>query len=166
MSKNLQYHLILVRHAKSSWAYPGMEDIDRPLNERGQKDAPEMGKFLANKHLKCRQILCSPAVRTQKTLELLGHEWDLQVPVEYPESLYLPSPEILLSLCRKFSANLPLMVIAHNPGITEFANQLCSVEIDNVPTMGVCLVRLKNPPQIDFGDAELVDFYRPKALFN
>lgn len=161
----MNYHLILVRHAKSSWQIPGAQDFERPLNDRGLSDAPAMGKILQQKKVNCKQILCSPAARTQKTLELLSQEWKHNAPVEYPEDLYHASAKTLLAYCNSNITSLPLMIVTHNPGITEFVSKLCNVSIDNIPTMGVSLIKINNLSKIEMGDGELVEFLRPKSLF-
>ena len=63
--------LSLLRHAKSSWANPGQQDFDRPLNERGLEAAPRMGAFMADHGIAPDLVLCSPSVRTRQTLGLV-----------------------------------------------------------------------------------------------
>ncbi len=126
--------LTLVRHAKSDWSLPGQNDWDRPLNKRGQRDAPEMARRLRSRRLKPDLILSSPAVRALTTASVMARE--LKVPatrVQQDERLYLASPADLLAVEARH-----VMVFGHNPGMTECANRLSAGDhIDNLPTCGV-----------------------------
>lgn len=132
--------LTLVRHAKSDWSLPGQNDWDRPLNKRGQRDAPEMARRLRSRRLKPDLILSSPAVRALTTATVMARE--LKVPAAHvlqDERLYLASPADLLAVIRERGGEAKhVMVFGHNPGITECANQLSAGDrIDNLPTCGV-----------------------------
>ena len=132
--------LTLVRHAKSDWSLPGQNDWDRPLNKRGQRDAPEMARRLRSRRLKPDLILSSPAVRALTTATVMARE--LKVPaahVQQDERLYLASPSDLLAVIRERGGEAKhVMVFGHNPGMTECANQLSAGDhIDNLPTCGV-----------------------------
>jgi phosphohistidine phosphatase len=132
--------LTLVRHAKSDWSLPGQNDWDRPLNRRGQRDAPEMARRLRSRRLKPDLVLSSPAVRALTTATVMARE--LKVPatqVLQDERLYLASPADLLAVIRELGGEAKhVMVFGHNPGLTECANQLSAGDrIDNVPTCGV-----------------------------
>ena len=132
--------LTLVRHAKSDWSLAGQNDWDRPLNRRGQRDAPEMARRLRSRRLKPDLILSSPAVRALATATVMARE--LKVPAAHvlqDERLYLASPADLLAVVRELGGDARhLMVFGHNPGMTECANQLSAGDqIDNLPTCGV-----------------------------
>ena len=132
--------LTLVRHAKSDWSLPGQDDWDRPLNKRGQRDAPEMARRMRSRRLKPDLILSSPAVRALSTAAVMARE--LKVPAAHlmqDERLYLASPNDLLAVVREHGGALKhVMVFGHNPGITECANRLSTGDhIDNLPTCGV-----------------------------
>ena len=132
--------LTLVRHAKSDWSLPGQNDWDRPLNKRGQRDAPEMARRLRSRRLKPDLILSSPAVRALTTATVMARE--LKVPAAHvmqDERLYLASPADLLAVIRELGGEAKhVMVFGHNPGMTECANQLSAGDdIDNLPTSGV-----------------------------
>src|SRR6476620_8457076 len=86
--------LILVRHAKSSWDKPGMSDLERPLNERGKKDAPEMSKRLKERNVLPDLLLSSTAKRAKKTARLFADELGLDKDIiKENESLYMATPE-------------------------------------------------------------------------
>ncbi|MEI4231721.1 SixA phosphatase family protein [Roseovarius sp. D22-M7] len=112
-------NLILMRHAKSSWAKPGLGDHDRPLNGRGRRAATALGHWLRAQGLAPDQILCSPSSRTQETCERLG----LSLAPELHARLYLAEPAEMLGVLRQARGNRVLM-IGHNPGICDFAHAL------------------------------------------
>jgi phosphohistidine phosphatase len=134
--------LILFRHAKSSWKHDHLRDFERPLNSRGKRDAPMMGKRLAEMHLKPDLIVASPAKRALKTATLVAGQldYDSAAIVKEPD-IYDAGPDDLYSvtaeLKNKFTS---VMLIGHNPGLTDFANGLCGAVIDNIPTCGVVCI--------------------------
>ena len=131
--------LTLVRHAKSDWSLPDQPDWDRPLNKRGQRDAPEMARRLRDRKLKPGLVISSPAVRALATATMIARK--LKVPsacVLHDERLYLSSPRDLLQVIREVAGAVEhLMIFGHNPGMTECANMLSAGDqIDNLPTCG------------------------------
>ncbi|PZP49500.1 MAG: phosphohistidine phosphatase [Pseudopedobacter saltans] len=135
--------LILVRHAKSSWDNPSLKDFDRPLNERGKKDVITMSERLASRNVHPDLLIASPARRTlttakafAKTLEIKAEEIVL-VP-----SLYQALPAEFFRVIKNIdnSKNCVLM-FTHNTGLTDFANELTNVHIDNIPTCGIFAVK-------------------------
>lgn len=132
--------LILVRHAKSSWADPGMEDIDRPLNERGKRDAPEMARRLRARGERPDLIVSSPARRARSTARRMADELGIaREDVSIEDALYEASVDTWLRVIAALppAADAVLMV-GHNPTLTELGHALCrAVRIDNIPTCGV-----------------------------
>jgi len=131
--------LTLIRHAKSSWDAPGLDDFDRPLNQRGLRDAPEMGQRLRKEGIRPDLVLVSPAVRARETAELLLPSLDLgREKVQFEKEIYEASCATLLKLVRSQPDQVVhLMLIGHNPGFTEIWNLLCPQPVDNIPTCGV-----------------------------
>lgn len=134
--------LILVRHAKSSWDNPSLHDHERPLNKRGSRDAVTMGKRLAAKKVRPNLIITSDAERAAVTARMiaksLGYTSDSIV--EDPD-LYLASAKRMLEvLSARCNAYDEIMLIAHNPGITELANRIGNERIQNLPTSGIYAV--------------------------
>lgn len=131
--------LSLLRHAKSSWKDPDLEDYDRPLNQRGEHDAPMMGRRLAARGARPSLILTSTAKRARRTARLLARE--IGYPVEFLQGeadLYLADPDgILAVLARQDDSFNDVIVVGHNPGLTELACRLAGIAIDNVPTCGI-----------------------------
>ncbi len=118
--------LILMRHAKSSWGDLSLDDFDRPLNDRGRRDAPRIGRWLTEQGFTPDDALCSSAVRAKETLDGLG----LQTPVIYLRELYLAAPAILLGAIRATSSER-LVVVAHNPGMAMLAADLVDTAPDH-----------------------------------
>lgn len=117
--------LLLLRHAKSSWADPGRADHDRELNRRGEKAAPFMGRHLREQALIPDLIWCSTAARTVQTLGLLGRDFAGHADVIYSEDLYMASERVLLeSLHHTHEEAKSVMMIGHNPGMEMFAEAL------------------------------------------
>ncbi|RYH08967.1 histidine phosphatase family protein [Tropicimonas sp. IMCC6043] len=111
--------LILLRHAKSSWVNPELDDIDRPLNKRGKRSAKALGHWLRSNHARPEQVFCSSARRTRETWE------ELKLPGE-PElrhDLYHASPDTMMDVLRTAEARC-VMMIGHNPGIALLAQTI------------------------------------------
>lgn len=115
--------LILLRHAKSSWDHPGLDDFDRPLAERGLKAGAVMGAWLSSQALVPSLVICSTAARTRATLDLVVAELGAPVPeVVHDDGLYLASAtELLARLRRVRGSPSPVMMVGHNPGFHDFA---------------------------------------------
>lgn len=130
--------LVLVRHAKSDWGDPSLPDHDRPLNARGTRDAPMMAERFAGAGHKVDLILASTATRARRTAETFAAALGLEVTLD-PE-LYLASAEELLSAAQaqaNASGASSILVVAHNPGITDLASRLSQGEIEHMPTCAV-----------------------------
>ncbi|HEY9363824.1 MAG TPA: histidine phosphatase family protein [Chitinophagaceae bacterium] len=160
--------LILIRHAKSSWAMPAMEDIDRPLNDRGKKDAPVMAKRLLEKKINIDAFISSPAKRAKKTARLFTKEFGVdKKEIILSDELYMASTDafyqVIENTKNKFET---IAVFSHNPGITAFANLLTNLRIDNMPTCSVFAVKIAIDKWSDFRQArkEFWLFDYPKAI--
>ena len=123
--------LSLLRHAKSSWDSPSLDDFDRPLAKRGQKAAPEIGAALAAMGLKPDLVLCSTALRARETLDLVLPKLASPAPQTiYEEALYMASPSTLLERVRSVPPRIDdlavhhVMLVGHNPGLEELAPML------------------------------------------
>lgn len=160
--------LILVRHAKSSWDNPDLDDFDRPLNKRGKRDAPFMAKLLAEKTGKPDLIISSPALRTKLTaLEIAQKTGYDEGKIIWNEKFYMASSSKLLDEISSVDHNVnSLLIVGHNPGLTDLHNFLCKYEIDNIPTCGiVCLRTNKDWGKINSKDFQLEFFEYPKRYF-
>src|ERR671912_2565705 len=128
--------LIVVRHAKSSWESDSLQDFDRPLNERGKKDAPDMAQRLKEKDLKIDALISSPAKRAKKTARLFAEELKFdKEKIVFIDNLYGADVETLYAAVHGLPNKCESVVLfAHNPGLTDFVNTLTGVRIDNLPT--------------------------------
>jgi phosphohistidine phosphatase len=136
--------LTLVRHAKSSWNHPDLNDRQRPLNARGERDAPDMGQRIVAHGIRPSLIITSPATRAWTTAKIIASE--IGYPIEFlqrEDSLYLASLDDLLgAVVAQETGFNSLMVVGHNPGLTEFANFLIPGLTNNLPTAGVVSVQI------------------------
>ncbi|MDF7826642.1 histidine phosphatase family protein [Pontiellaceae bacterium B12227] len=153
--------LYLVRHAKSDWN-TGESDFERPLNKRGQRDAPEMGQRIKDAGSLPEQILCSPARRAVQTLESL----DLGIKaVLFKEKIYEASTGDLLDLVQSLDDSCgSAMLIGHNPAMTWLATLLSGVRIEGMPTCSILTIRLDSDHWKSAGacPATLLHFDYPK----
>ena len=130
--------LFLVRHAKSSRDEPALPDKDRPLNDRGKRDAPKMGERLAKRGVTPDLILSSPAKRALKTAQIIAKKLDYKLgDIAVDERLYATGADHLLDVIRKLGAKpKSVMLFGHNPELTDLAHHL-SNEITHLPTCAV-----------------------------
>jgi phosphohistidine phosphatase len=158
--------LFLIRHAKSSWSSPDLDDFARPLNKRGKEDGPDMAARLTGAGIHPDLIVASPAKRAKKTALYMakgtGYNQDA---ISYYDELYLGSLSYHLQLIDKlFSKVDVLFLVGHNYTITELAEHLTGKSLGNVPTCGV--VALEYAGQDGFtteaGAGKLLFFDFPK----
>jgi phosphohistidine phosphatase len=135
--------VIIVRHAKSSWDDASIPDFERPLNERGKHDAPEMAKRLREKKVTIDAFISSPAKRAKKTATLFAHEFGQHKDdVILIDALYHAGPEEFYKAIEKAPAKAKTIAIfSHNPGITDFVNSLTDTRIDDMPTCAIFAVK-------------------------
>lgn len=162
--------LYLVRHAKSSWADPSLDDQLRPLNKRGLRDAPVMGQRLVGYQARVDAIWSSPARRAVETAQCLARA--LKVPrkeIELHERLYTSAINDLLLEIRSCPDEVKrLLVVGHNPVITEFANFLLDrgrdTGIEQIPTCGIVAIEfsLSSWRQIREKEGQFLFFDYPK----
>ena len=136
--------LYLVRHAKSSWDFPELADIDRPLNSRGAKNAPQMGKRLRQKGIKPDLLLSSPANRAITTALEIAKEigYPIEAVMRSRDVYHADERELLRIVRQQDNKHSSLMLFGHNPGFTWFANFLTGEHIDNIPTAGIVAITL------------------------
>lgn len=158
--------LTLLRHAKSSWKDPSLDDFDRPLNQRGEQDAPVMGRRLKARGARPSLFLTSKARRARRTARLVARE--IGYPLEFlqgEQALYLASADELLALLAgQDDSFYDLLVCGHNPGLTDLAARLSEARIDELPTCGIVVLEGELASWRDLPGCrlELVHFDYPK----
>jgi phosphohistidine phosphatase len=138
--------LYIIRHAKSSWDDPLAADFDRPLNDRGKKDAPRMGKRLKEKDIHPDLLISSPAKRAFSTCKKIAEvlRYDEKKIID-DRRLYHAGPDQIHEVIKGIRETADVvMLFGHNPGLTDFVNDICDeANIDNIPTCGVVALNFK-----------------------
>lgn len=162
-------NLYVIRHAKSSWDDSDLPDSERPLNERGKRDAPRMGKRLKERDVHPDLIISSPANRALATAmaiaDILNYRRNLIV---QEKKLYHASEDQILSIIRKTDdRHRTVLLFGHNPGLTDFVNALSADDpvTDNVPTCGVVAfeANIVSWNDLRFEEARLLFFDYPRS---
>lgn len=162
--------LIVIRHAKSSWADPGERDLDRPLNKRGRRAAALIGGWLKDKGYRPDQALVSSARRTQETWAAIVAETGAAETRYLPE-LYHAAPETILDIVRRAPEVPVLLLLGHQPGIGAFVTRLVAEPpsdpaFDKFPTGATAVLELPvdSWADVEWETARLADFVVPRAL--
>lgn len=160
--------LILTRHAKSAWDNPALDDHARPLNDRGRRSALELGEWLHSRGHEPDQVLCSSSTRTRETWSVaLAAPLEVMPQVDYLDSLYHASPDVMLKVLRKATGDC-VMLLGHNPGMAEFAAMLPSrrpshPDFARYPTGATLVLDFDIPSWEDCkpGQGSTLDFFVP-----
>ena len=162
----MEFNLILVRHAKSSWSNPSLTDFDRPLNKRGVLNAPVMGQRIRDYGIHLDTIITSTAERAQETSKLIAKEitYDLEG-IDLEPDLYHASREVFINILSK-QQNRNIAMVGHNPGIQDFSYWLSSEPTVNFPTCGVIHISfsLDNWTKISKNSGKAMRFEYPKMF--
>jgi phosphohistidine phosphatase len=172
-------YLTLMRHAKSSWAEPGVADHDRPLNERGNRAAPAVATFLHRTYFGGNdspallpppdRLVSSTALRALTTAQIVRETFAMPVEQLLLESrLYLAEAELILDVMRGFEESWHhVMIFGHNPGMHEFAeNILARANIPKMPTATAVIMAFPHEfwGLADWHEAQLIGYITPKSL--
>ena len=158
--------LIIIRHSKSSWKDLSLTDFNRPLNGRGKSDGPLMADYLKIKFNKIDYLHSSSSVRTFETSKYFIKQIEFEK-VEYDDSLYHCSATSILNMITSYSDNYQsVMIIAHNPGLTNLINNITNISLDNLPTTGLAEIEfnINSWSDISYENSNLVDLKFPKQL--
>jgi phosphohistidine phosphatase len=163
---DMKKRLVLIRHAKSSWANPLQSDYERPLNDRGEHDAPMMGRRLKEAGIMPDKIISSTAKRAAQTAKLVAKELGYaEDRIEWHEELYHCVPSVFEEIIHGVDDTVQtLFMVAHNPGISEFAGIIGGYRSNDMPTCAVAGVEMSIEHWNDFSLAqkELFLFDTPK----
>ncbi|HTQ63630.1 MAG TPA: histidine phosphatase family protein [Puia sp.] len=159
--------ILLIRHAKSSWDNSALNDFDRPLNERGKKNAPEMARRLLKQNIKIDLFISSPAKRAKTTAKLFMQEFKRkEKEILLVPQLYHADNDAFNTVIQSMDDSINnIAIFSHNPGITDFANSLCEVSIDNIPTCGIFGISINTDQWNEFSKnkKEFLFFDYPKS---
>lgn len=159
--------LLLLRHGKSSWKEPDLDDHARPLKERGKNDAQKMGHLLRTKGLIPDLICCSTARRARDTVKFLLETLHFDGEVIFHPELYHGYTDdyidILNALDNEFTC---VMVVGHNPGLEEFLSNLTDID-EWLPTAAIAQVEIAYSDWSsldDYSEGKLINLWRPRDL--
>ena len=159
--------LLVLRHAKSSWDHTELADHDRPLNERGERDAPRMGRLLREQGLRPDAVLSSTAERAQRTAREVIEASGYAVEVDLTGDFYLAPPEAYLETLREQAEEHQcIMIVRHNPGLQDLV-ELLTGQPELFPTAALAHVELPVDRWQDLSTktaGRLVHLWRPKEL--
>jgi|ERR1044071_595013 phosphohistidine phosphatase len=134
--------LLLLRHAKSSWEDTSLPDFERPLNERGLRAAPLVGKFMREQKIRPDLVICSPAKRTRETIALVLEAAGIEPEVRYDERIYEASVTSLLEIISQIEDDkAEVMLVGHNPGFENLLERLTNESI-RMPTATLACIAL------------------------
>jgi len=158
--------LYLVRHAKSDWANGHISDIDRPLNERGYRDATAMSTLLKAQNIHPQLIISSPAVRALSTALIFSRNLNYDPnKINIQKKLYNTDADHYLSVLEENAGNAhSVMLFGHNPVITSVANKLCKTFTNEMPTCSIVGIKFQTASweEISQDSAELILYDSPK----
>jgi phosphohistidine phosphatase len=168
--------LTLLRHAKSSWDEPNLDDFDRPLNDRGWKSARRIGKEMKRRHMRFDLGLASPAARVRETIDGLTETYgEPDFAIRFEPRIYLASVETLLQIVREVPADVKgALLIGHNPGLERLVVELTRDDKDGLrakvgekfPTAALAVIELPADDWAEMkpGCGKLIELILPKEL--
>lgn len=159
----------LIRHAKSSWKDAALSDVDRPLNTRGIRACGVMAQPINDANCSFKHVFCSPALRAQSTIKLINSALaQTDVKWQVIDELYTFNSERLFEWCGSLDEALTeIVIVGHNPALTDFCNQLCHSNIKNIPTCGYAQLTAQENVSwkaLSHTPFELTHFIKPKDI--
>ena len=160
--------LLILRHAKSSWDNPALDDHERPLNARGERDAPRMGQLAREKGLRAELVISSDAVRARLTAEAMAQATGYNGQILLDPRLYHASAADILAVLRSAVDNnvATVMIVGHNPGLEDLVARLTG-DPEGLPTAALAQIALPIDRWSDVTASTrgtLVGLWRPKEL--
>ena len=159
--------LLVLRHAKSSWKHRDTSDHDRPLNKRGKRDAPRMGRVVAAQGLRPDVIVSSTAKRARWTADEVARHSGYEGAVQLERRLYLASPDEIVDVVRAVAgAARRVLVVGHNPGLEDLVARLAG-RPETLPTAALAEIHLSIRAWKDLDTTSagiLAGVWRPREL--
>ena len=158
--------LLLLRHAKSSWDHPSMRDFDRPLADRGKRDAPRIGRALKERGPAPDLIISSPAARARETVEAVIKSAGLTASLQFDESIYDASLAELMRLVRGLPDQTScVLMVGHNPGFEGLVNRLTGAS-ERMPTAALASIEFQvdHWQDVEDGQGKLLSVLIPRQL--
>lgn len=158
--------LILIRHAKSSWEHGSIPDMYRPLNERGYRDAPAMGKLLTEKKYYPDRLVSSPAIRAYSTALIIARELEFPIGrIELSSKLYETTESEYFEVIAEAEESCKAQFLfGHNFTISNVLSRLVGEHVDELPTCGIAVVELmiRRWEELQPGSGKLEAYFEPK----
>jgi phosphohistidine phosphatase len=159
--------LFIIRHAKSSWEYNELHDLERPLTDRGKRDAVIIGSLLRKKNVHPGYVISSPALRALSTARIISDEIGFDKNrIEINTSLYFKDVQDIMEVIRsKGSRHEEVLLFGHNPNFTNLAHTLAPSFQEIIPTCGMVVIQfnVESWGLIDAGRGDLVGFEVPRT---
>ncbi|RMH26855.1 MAG: histidine phosphatase family protein [Planctomycetota bacterium] len=158
--------LYLLRHAKSDWGGAALADADRPLNARGRRDAPRMARALARLSPAPAHVICSPAVRTRQTLDLIQQTAAIDAPIVFDDRVYeAPVGALLDAIADAPDVAPAVLLIGHNPGVQGLIRAITGRDV-RVPTATLAKIEIDADSWSGLapGAGRLEGVWRPKEI--
>lgn len=159
--------IYLIRHGKSDWSNPDLEDFDRPLNKRGKRNAPFMAELLKQKNANPDLIISSPAYRTKKTAEIIKKGIAYKSQILFDEHLYEASLGTILEIVNYIDDDYDkVFLIGHNPSLNMLGFYLVGFN-ENIPTCGILEIEFDCDSwrEVNKKCAKLISFEYPKKNY-
>jgi len=157
----MERRLYIIRHGKSSWDHAGLDDIHRPLAERGIRNASEMAKRLVERGTVPELMLTSPASRALNTALIMLRTWNLEPGLlQIHDPLYMAYVKEIEQVVSGIPPEVSqLAIFGHNPSFTLYANLFLDAHLDNLPTAGVVIVTLESEGWRGIGRKQVKECY-------
>lgn len=157
----MKKQLILLRHAKSVSHFTA-SDFNRTLNEKGRKDVPQIAEAFKKLSIEPSIILCSTAARTKETHHLFINSIALKTPTVFIDELYHASASEMFDIIANYTEQTCIMVVGHNFGISNLANQLSCEGAQEMNTCGLYILEFSEG--IEWNKGTILNYLSPKNI--
>ena len=156
--------LFLLRHAKSSWASNHLSDFDRPLNDRGRRNAMDLGELFFEKKLKVDHVICSPSARTKETFDIIQSISNFALDHKFVDSIYHSNVGTLIEILSQINLETAsVMIVGHNPSMHLITKLLTNQTIEEFPTCTLAKIEILGSwDKLRENQNKLINFKKPK----